>query len=76
MLKLVIEPVALLLEDERSEASSEEHNQTTLLFIDVIYKYTQLCKEVYLEKSMLGLLTPKFNLLYIKKFMKKKHNVA
>ena len=52
VLKFFIKPVALLLEDQRSESSSKRHNQTTLLFIVLIYKYSQLCKEVYLVKSI------------------------
>ena len=51
-LKFFIKPVALLLEDQRSESSSKKHNQTTLLFIVIVYKYSELCKEVYLVKSI------------------------
>ena len=53
-LKLLIEAVALLLEGHRSEASSEGHNQTTLLFIDLIYKYNSYVKKVSLRKYVIA----------------------
>ena len=57
LFKLVIEPAALLLEDQRSEASSEGHNQTTWLFIGLVYKYIiSYVKKFILRKVYSGLL--------------------
>ena len=48
LIKLVIKPDSLLLEDRRSETSSEGHNQTTtLLFIELATELTFIDFQMY-----------------------------